>query len=303
MLAPHPAGSISSAAWIDLFDPTAEEIEQVRAATGLRVPSRHEIDEIQSTSRLAFESGAYYLSAPIGVGASIGFVLSSKFLLTVRFVELPELGAARETCSARKADSAEESFLVILERFVDRCADELERAGAECDELSHHAFRASTNRRGSHPKGKAMSAHLRRIGAVADHASRIRDSLLGFGRIGTFLLESAIPHAPRLSANRLKAIRDDVASLADYQSHLAGKLQFLLDATLGFINIEQNEIVKTLTVASLVGIPPVLVAGIYGMNFHVMPELSWTWGYPFALVVIAVSALVPLVWFRQRGWL
>ena len=101
----------------------------------------------------------------------------------------------------------------------------------------------------------------------------------------------------------MKAIRADVTSLTDYQGHLAGKVQFLLDATLGFINIEQNEIVKTLTIASVVGIPPVLVAGIYGMNFRVMPELHWTLGYPFGLALIVLSGLVPLWWFKRRGWM
>ena len=101
----------------------------------------------------------------------------------------------------------------------------------------------------------------------------------------------------------MKAIRADIASLTEYQSHLSGKAQFLLDATLGFINIEQNEIVKTLTITSVVGIPPVLVAGIYGMNFHVMPELSWPLGYPMAMALIVVSGLLPLVWFKRRGWM
>jgi magnesium transporter len=116
-------------------------------------------------------------------------------------------------------------------------------------------------------------------------------------------MESGIEGAPSVSAARMKAIRADVASLTDYQAHLAGKVQFLLDATLGFINIEQNEIVKTLTIASVVGIPPVLVAGIYGMNFRVMPELTWSWGYPMALALIVVSAAIPLVWFKRRGWM
>jgi magnesium transporter len=106
-----------------------------------------------------------------------------------------------------------------------------------------------------------------------------------------------------VSATRLKAIRADVASLTDYQAHLSAKVQFLLDATLGFINIEQNEIVKTLTIASVVGIPPVLIAGIYGMNFRVMPELHWSFGYPLALALIAVSGLLPVWWFRRRGWM
>ncbi len=106
-----------------------------------------------------------------------------------------------------------------------------------------------------------------------------------------------------MNAARMKAIRADVASLTDYEAHLSGKVQFLLDATLGFINIEQNEIVKTLTVASVVGIPPVLVAGIYGMNFRQMPELGWRYGYPFAIILIIVSAIIPLAWFKRRGWM
>jgi magnesium transporter len=106
-----------------------------------------------------------------------------------------------------------------------------------------------------------------------------------------------------VNATRLKAIRADIASLTDYEAHLAGKVQFLLDATLGFINIEQNEIVKTLTIASVVGIPPVLIAGIYGMNFRLMPELRWVLGYPMALALIAVSGLLPLWWFKRRGWM
>ena len=80
-------------------------------------------------------------------------------------------------------------------------------------------------------------------------------------------------------------------------------MQFLLDATLGFINIEQNEIVKTLTIASVAGIPPVLVAGIYGMNFRIMPELGWRFGYPIAIGAIVVSTLIPILWFKRRGWM
>jgi magnesium transporter len=116
-------------------------------------------------------------------------------------------------------------------------------------------------------------------------------------------MESGHEGAPVVSVTRLKAIRSDVASLTDYEAHLSSKIQFLLDATLGFINIEQNEIVKTLTIASVVGIPPVLIAGIYGMNFKVMPELAWPWGYPFAPALIVVTALLPLIWFKRRGWI
>ena len=103
--------------------------------------------------------------------------------------------------------------------------------------------------------------------------------------------------------SRLGAVATDVASLNDYQAHLSNKVQFLLDAVLGFITIEQNDLFKVLTIVSVVGIPPTLMAGIYGMNFKVMPELNWAWGYPYGLAVIALSAILPLIWFKRRGWL
>jgi len=102
---------------------------------------------------------------------------------------------------------------------------------------------------------------------------------------------------------RLETVRQDVASLNDYDAHLVNKLQLLLDATLGMINIEQNNIIKVLTIVSLVGVPPTLVASMYGMNFKNMPELDWAWGYPYGLAMIALSAVLPLLWFKWRGWL
>jgi magnesium transporter len=182
---------------------------------------------------------------------------------------------------------------------VDRSADRLERAGVQCDDLSLSAFRSGSRDAGSGD----LRAALGRIGNVADQTSHIRDALLGIGRVAAFLMESGIEGAPPVNAARMKAIRADVTSLTDYAAHLASKVQFLLDATLGFINIQQSEIVKTLTIASVAGIPPVLVVGIYGMNFRVMPELSWRFGYPMAVALVGVSALVPVVWFKRRGWM
>ena len=102
---------------------------------------------------------------------------------------------------------------------------------------------------------------------------------------------------------RIKTQRSDIASLNDYEMHLTNKVQLLLDATLGLINIEQNNIIKVLTIVSVVGVPPTLVASMYGMNFKGMPELDWAWGYPYALTLILVSAVGPLLWFKKRGWL
>ena len=308
------AAGVSGAVWIDLLQPTVEEIAQISAATGLRIPTEGQVSEIESSSRLAFEGGAFYLSAPlVAVNADgeheltpVGFVLSSRFLLTVHFVPLAAFEAYRDEGIAKPPESAE-ALLRIFELIVDRAADNLEHAGAACDELSRAAFgggrggKATTQ--GTAKVASKLGAALRRIGATAEKISRLRDELLGLGRIGAYLEESGIAGAPKVNATRLKGIRADIASLTDYEAHLSGKLQFLLDATLGFINIEQNEIVKTLTIASVVGIPPVLVAGIYGMNFRVMPELRWALGYPMALVLIVVTGLLPLWWFKRRGWM
>ncbi len=308
MILSRPPGDLSAAVWIDLLQPTDQEIAQVSAATGLRVPTESQVSEIESTSRLAFEGGAFYLSAPlVAVGADgdhqatpVGFVLSPRVLLTIHFVPLAAFDAFGDEAGAAPPKDAEEALLRIFELIVDRAADNLERAGAACDELSRAAFRGG----GARVKvATKLSAALRRIGATAEQISRMRDELLGLGRVGAYVTESGIAGAPSVNATRLKAIRADIASLTDYEAHLSGKLQFLLDATLGFINIEQNEIVKTLTIASVVGIPPVLVAGIYGMNFRVMPELRWALGYPMALALIVVSGLLPLWWFKRRGWM
>jgi magnesium transporter len=305
VLSTYPDGDLESAAWIDLREPTEDECAKVQAATGLRVPGQAEISEIESSSRLRFDGSAFRLSAPLVGHATggpaltpVGFVLSSRVLLTVHYGPLSTLEAASEDFATRKVRTAEEAFLRILEIVVDRAADKLELAGAECDGLARTAFGTDTGRRLS----SGLRATLAHIGRVSEDVSRVRDSLLVLGRIADYV-ESAIPGAPRVDATRTKAIRSDVASLTDYQAHLSGKTQFLLDATLGFINIEQNEIVKILTIGSVVGIPPVLVAGIYGMNFRVMPELSWGLGYPMALVLIVASALLPLVWFKRRNWI
>jgi magnesium transporter len=302
-----PDSDLSAAVWIDLLQPTAEEAARVQKATGLRVPTEDQVSEIESTSRLAFENHAYYVSTPLIASlpdgshelAPVGFVLSSRVLITVRFAILPAFDAAHEVCKTQHTETAEDAFLRIFEIIVDRAADKLERAGADCDELAGIAFRSAKTGSKVAP---SLNVSLRRVGEVADRASRIRDALLGLGRIGAYVMESGVEGAPPINATRMKAIRADVASLTDYEAHLAGKIQFLLDATLGFINIEQNEIVKTLTIASVVGIPPVLIAGIYGMNFRFMPELEWHFGYPLAIVAIVVSALIPFFWFKRRGW-
>jgi len=140
------------------------------------------------------------------------------------------------------------------------------------------------------------------IGDMGERLSYVRDTLLVLQRAVPFVTEHGDGWLETPVKARLKMAGADVQSLNDYEVHLTDKIQFLLDAALGFISTEQNDLFKVMTIWSTVGIPPVLLAGIWGMNFHFMPELSSSWGYPVALASILVSILVPLGWFKHRGW-
>ncbi|OYV40665.1 MAG: magnesium transporter CorA, partial [Rhodospirillales bacterium 20-64-7] len=140
------------------------------------------------------------------------------------------------------------------------------------------------------------------LGRDYDLISFLRDSQLGVARIAPYVQGTAT-WLPKSVVNRLKSLQKDISSLNEFSTHLTDKVQFLLDATLGLINIAQNGLIKVLTIVSIVGIPPTLIAGIYGMNFKDMPELSWAYGYPYAWALMIVTAIAPLLFFRIKGWL
>jgi magnesium transporter len=295
--------------WIDLLQPSVEEIAFVERATGLKLPSFEDLSEIESSSRLRVVAGALYLSAPLvyrtaaddPVATPVGFILTPERFITVRF----ETPTAFTTATQRVHPTPLEAFACVMDAIVDRIADVLERISAELDNMSPRLFRfgpveASGNRRPARANAD-LRVILRRIGRSGDLASKIRDSLLGIGRIVPYV-ETNAPWLPAEAKPRLHTLQQDIYSLSQYDEHLTNKLQLLLDATLGMINIDQNNIIKVLTIVSVVGVPPTLVASMYGMNFHNMPELDWAWGYPYALALIVVTAIGPLLWFKWRGW-
>jgi magnesium transporter len=310
-------GLLPDAVWIDLLRPEPEEISFVERNTGLAVPGIAELSEVESSSRLRNDDGAFYLSMPLTFGAltdeprstPIGFVLTAQRLITVRFEELPSFVHFAEHDLADETDplSSAAVFAGLLDAIADRQADVLETIAAELDNLSHRLFRSPATqplrRRPPARESADLRLILRRVGHSGDLASKIRDSLLGVGRIVPYVSGLAIQWLPPEVAPRLETVRQDVHSLSDYNEHIANKVQLLLDATLGLINIEQNNIIKVLTIVSVVGIPPTLIASMYGMNFKFMPEYDWSWGYLYGLAMIALSAIMPLVLFKWRGWL
>jgi magnesium transporter len=309
-----PEGDLSQAQWIDLFQPTPEEKARVVAATGLDIATEDELDEIETSSRLAFDGRAIYLSMPLIAKVEgkapdtrpIGFVLSRDRLVTIRFNRSIAFHKFLEAQHRTPMESVSPIgiFMLMMEAISDRMADLLEMIRDDLDRISKLIFHdAERGTRRSRRQGTELQDVLRAIGRAGDTMSRVRDSLLGIGRILPYVTQVAAPWIDRAMRDRIKSLRQDVASLADYDGHLNGKMQFLLDATLGLINNTQNNIIKVLTVVSVVGVPPTLVASIYGMNFKDMPELTWSYGYPYGLTVIVLSAIIPLIWFKMRGWL
>lgn len=309
MLTAYP--SKENPVWLDLWNPTREEIAQACTDYRLNIPPREQLEEIEFSSRLQYEDDTFTISVPVtphhkgedDTTSPLGFVLTKDMLVTVRFARLHTFEAITQRVKRRQR-TAPDIFMVIMEALIDYGADRLEELRAEAQAISSRIFHEDMNNQARKlaKTNRMLRATLVEIGDMGERMSHIRDTLLVLQRAMPFLIEHGDGWMdPKIKA-RLKMAGKDVQSLNDYEVHLTDKLQFLLDAALGFINTEQNELFKVLTIASVAGIPPVLVAGIYGMNFHFMPELGWHYGYLYAWGAIILSTVLPVVWFKWRGW-
>lgn len=302
----------SEVIWIDLLEPTNEEKTFVESRTHIQVPSAEALSEIEASSRLQVRRSIIYLSTPILARSDtpesylspVGFILTPTVLVTVRFTTLSTFDQVAEQIHHDPSLATNVGvFTALLEAVVDRGADVLEGLRGELDRISRKVFRGNPMHRSHTVRSTStLRVTLSTVGAIGEQVSQARDVLLGVGRIASFARDIGEDWITPEFRVRLRAVLKDVASLNEFEAHLSGKVQFLLDAVLGYITIEQNDLFKVLTIASVVGIPPTLMAGIYGMNFKFMPELDWAWGYPFGLAVILISAFIPLIWFKLRGW-
>ena len=305
-------GNRDRVVWADLLNPTKEEEATIEQLIGVGIPTREEMEEIEISSRLYVENGAYVMTATLPAQADgdrpimspVTFVLAGNRLVTVRYHE----PRAFQTfpLRAEKADigctSGETILMALLEAIVDRLADVLERASSEVVVISHDIFHPTEKK--ASKRDRDFQLILRRIGAKEDLVSKIQDSLLTLQRMSGFLANATSQGKNGKDVRaRVKTLSRDVVSLTDHASFQSQKITFLLDATLGMINIEQNAIIKIVSVAAVVFLPPTLVASIYGMNFDLMPELKWMLGYPFAIGLMVISAVLPFWFFRRKGWL
>lgn len=298
--------------WIDATSPSAEENACLKRLIGVEAPSLDRMLEIESSSRLYRTRDALFATIPmtrhIGPGASanapLAFVVTPKALLTVRYEEMKScapdhVGAMR---GDRVIDGPYGALITILETIVDHIADDLEHVMSMLDAHSHAIFAAAAAGARPAKSGAGPRATLVKLGEARDFTSHLAESLLSLGRMSTFVIGEAAHALPADCKARFERLDRDVASLNGHESRLSEKIQFLLDASLGLIGVEQNDIFKVLTMVSVVGIPPTLIASMYGMNFKNIPEYDWSWGYQYGLTVIALSAILPLVWFKWRRW-
>jgi magnesium transporter len=305
---------IDRAVWVDLCEPGDDEIAEVEKHFGLRVPSRDQLSEIEVSSRLRVDKGRLVMSAPliakhgdVGILSPTGFILTKDALVTVRFCQMAAFDQVSEAIAKEDEPIGGQDVLVaLLEDIVDRSADRLERVAEELATASHAIFRepqkdAPKKRLGR--ETRRLRALMVSVGRASEQMVKVRHAFLAIGRIANFVLDRCEPKIPDGLRDRLEAVKHDIESLDEFESSLTGRVQLLIDAATAFISIEQNDVVKVLTVVSVAGVPPVLVAGVYGMNFHNMPELSWPWGYPFAWALMIVSTILPVLWFKWRDWL
>ena len=312
-LSGDPSKPHRGAVWIDLVGAGEAETRVVEDHTGFDLPNRSELSQIEPSSRLSFDGKVLRLAAPVIAKpetdhpklSHIGYILTPQLMISVRYEPSKAFETVAKTVGPQcEGLSSVEVFASLMEAYVAGQADLLEGARAALDDISHRVFRPPTMKRTRLKRSnQVMREKLEALGRIGERTSIIRESLLGVDRAIGYALEAAKAWFDAETTRRLKAARDDLGSLAMFEEHLLGKVQFLLDAVLGFISIEQNDIFKVLTVASVVGIFPTLMAGWYGMNFQNMPELHWAWGYPFGIGMIILSTIVPLLWFKWRGWL
>lgn len=309
-----------TAVWIDLFAPTPDEDRQVEALTGISVPTREEMREIEESSRFYSESDAHYLVVPVIHGASgafgldpIVFVIAGPILITVRYTEPTpfKMVASHHARPAVAPINGKVDGLAVLmalvEAIVDRIADHLENVALRLDNESRRLFGnpAATGGGAGHPiSTPEFKNTLRMIAYEGEFLSKVRESLAGVARFVVFAQTNVPAASKRADAKAtLVSVDRDLGSLTAHAGFLSERVTFLIDAVVGLVSVEQNAIIKLFSVAAVALMPPTLVASIYGMNFHFMPELDWRFGYPLALMLMVISAALPILYFRRRGWL
>lgn len=313
---PVPAG-VEQALWIDLLDPTATEEKGIEGLLGLQVPTRQEMAEIEDSARLYEENGALVMTAVVITGVAEGrparapvtFVLTPTHLVSVRYADPVPFRTFEAKCQRQPGQqtTSDRVLISLLESIIERAADVLESVQADLNDISIRLFfdadtGPGTRKRTEVPVADQLQNTIRLLGRKNLTLAILRESLLSLARLVPYLKQGAATWLNNGGSARLKQLDRDLRSLLSYETQLSSEIAFLHEATIGLINLEQNRIIKVFSIAAVLFLPPTVVGTIYGMNFEKMPELKWDFGYPFAIVLMALSSLLPYLWFKNKRW-
>jgi magnesium transporter len=311
------AGSLGnlpgSTIWIDLNHPSHEEEQALKQFLELDLPTADEMKDIEPSSRLYIENGATYMTAGVLWGVDLGmpeiapiaFVLTNERLITVRYAEprVFKMVAAYIQTQSNLCNSGVRTLVTLLEAIIDRTAEVLEKVGADVDQVAKEILERKRQAKRKAASTGGLEQALDAISMDYHVTVKARESLVSLGRMIGFLALAEQVRSDKEAREHVKSLARDAASLTDHATFIASNINFLLDASLGLINLEQNQIIKIFSVSAVCLMPPTLVASSYGMNFEHMPELRWLVGYPYALALMVVSAIIPFAYFKRKGWL
>ncbi len=299
--------------WIDLHNPTLEEEQAAEALLGIDIPTPEDRRPLEESARLYREGRTLVMTAVIISGVAEGqplrsqitFVLTPTALVSVRAADpLPVHAFIDRICQLPPEDTKPEALLVgLIEAMLERAADVLERVAADLNEVSLRLFFKDQETKRRAKSDEQMQALIRRLGRKRRIAALLRESLFSFDRLVPFLIEQSGETLTADCRTRLTLLLRDIRALTTFEAQLSSEVSYLHEATLGLITLDQNQIVKVFSILAVLFLPPTLVGSIYGMNFDFMPELHWRFGYPFSLLLMLASALVPFFWLRRKGWL
>lgn len=298
---PRTFAELRDALWLDLVEATEEEREQLQYFSKAELPDSDDVDEIESSARYFVDPNGVHIHSLHLYQAegrhqttTVAFLLQRERLISIRETELPDfrLFRMRARHGWLEAASPEAVLLDLLEQKVENLADALEDLHGKLEDVSHMVL--------EDPDAE-LEDSISELARLEDSNGKVRLCLMDTQR-GLSFVNRQLRNRENLQENSREIFRD-VDTLLSHTTFLFEKINFLMDTAQGFINIEQNQIIKTFSIAAVVFLPPTLIASIYGMNFRVMPELSWTFGYPLALGLMVLAGIAPYWFFKRKGWL
>lgn len=295
----------ASPIWVDLTDPNDDERAWVKSIYGVTLPGEDEVKDIEASARYyEAENGDLHLRTDFLLEeedgpsrtVTVAFILARSMLFSVHSYDLPVFRLVRMRARSRPGSISDyrDVLLDLYATDAEYSADALEGMYQSLEDVSRRVLQKQLT-------DQDAAETLNAIAQEEDLNGRIRRNMMDTRRAVSFLMRGRLLNAEQFDEAR--QILRDIESIDSHTAFLFDKINFLMDATVGFININQNKIIKIFSVASVAFLPPTLIASIYGMNFDFMPELKWRLGYPFSVGLMLASAIAPFWYFRRRGWL